>query len=334
MAKHNLSGWRRQQHDPRDFHLRAPARLVSALPATVDLSPRFGPQLNQGNLGACGPNTADEIIEYDLKAETRPVVSASRLFIYYNTRVIMGVQYVNQDSGVDNRSMMKALATYGYCDETLCPYADDDTTFTRKPSAAAYAAALPNKISSYAAVGQNLSQMQGVLASAFGFIFGFSVYQQMMSDEAAATGIIANPSGSSIGGHDVSFLGFTTVDAPGVKPGNKWPAGTFKFRNHWLNSDGSPWGDGGYGYIPFAYAISAQQAGDFWTINSLPGFTPTPPPVPPVPPSPPAPPVPPVPPVPPAPPSPPSPPTPPSAITLAAGTYTLPGGASLVIPKS
>lgn len=272
----NLTGWRRQEKDPRDWQYVAPRRVVRALAPTVDLRAGLGPQLDQGQLGSCGPNTADELIEYDQRAEGLPVTSASRLFIYYVTRQIMGT--VGQDSGVDNRSLLKALNQYGFAPESLWPYSDDPVTFKRQPPQSVYTAALANRITNYAAVAQQLDQMKGVHAGRFPFMFGFDVFPAMLGDAAAATGIVPDPgpSDSPEGGHDVTFCGYTDVELPGVKPGNKWPAGTFCFRNHWLNADGTPWGDGGYGYISYAYA-TGPHASDFWVINAVPGGTPTPP---------------------------------------------------------
>lgn len=273
---HRHLGWIRQKPDPRDWRFSTPRRILRSLSATSDLTAGMGPQLNQADLGSCGPNTADELIEFDQRAESIPVVGASRLFIYYCTRQLMGT--VTQDSGVDNRTMLQALAKYGFCPESMWPYITSQ--FTVQPPAACYSAALANAISNYSAVTQSLDQMQGCVATGRPFMFGFSVYNQIMSDQAAATGVVSMPSGSSIGGHDVTFCGYTNVQQPGVKPGNVWPAGTFKFRNHWLNSDGTPWGDNGYGYIPYDYTTDSNQAGDFWVVNAVPTVLPNPNPVP------------------------------------------------------
>lgn len=261
-------GWKRQAKDHRDWHYVPPRRLTLTLAPTVDLTANMGPLLNQGALGSCGPNTASEMITYDQKVEGLPLIEPSRLFIYYTTRDLMGT--VNQDSGVDNRTLLKALAEFGFCAESLWPY--DVSIFTTKPGAAAYAAALPNVITSYAAVEVDLQQMQACLATRFPFMFGFDVFEQIMSDAAAANGIVADPSPGEtpIGGHDVTICGYTTVQMPGINPGNIWPANTFRFRNHWFNEDGSPWGDGGYGYVSFKYA-TGPNASDFWVINAVPG---------------------------------------------------------------
>ena len=63
-----------------------------------------------------------------------------------------------------------------------------------------------------------------------------------------------------IGGHDITFFGYDDETQ------------MFKFRNHWLNPDGTPWGDNGNGYFPYDYALSSM-ASDFWVINAVPAAT-------------------------------------------------------------
>jgi hypothetical protein len=285
---HRYLGWKRQPFDHRDFHFRPTLRVLRSLPQSRDLSGDMCAPLDQGAIGCCGPNTADECLMYDQKVEKLPVASLARLFIYYVTRMIMGT--LGQDSGVDNRSMLKGLNQYGAPPESMYPYVTSQ--YNNRPPQSVFDAALANRISNYAAVQVDLLQMKGTIDTGFPFIFGSEVFQQIMSDQAAENGIILPPKAGEtpIGGHDITFCGFSDVDLPGVKPGNKWPANHFRFRNHWVNSDGTPWGDGSYGYWPYDMATNTNYAGDFWVINAIPGASPAPvPPTPPVPPAPPAP---------------------------------------------
>jgi C1A family cysteine protease len=272
-------GWKRQQFDPRDVYF-LPRTASGTQPSACSLESGMAPNLDQQDLGSCGPNTADECLTFDETAQSLPVTFASRLFIYYTTRVLMGS--VGQDSGVDNRTMLKALAQYGFPAESLWPY--DTSRFTVKPPANVYAAALPNRIVNYAAVIQNISQMKGCILAGRPFIFGFDVFQQIMSDQAAQTGVLTDPPPGAmpIGGHDVTIFAY---DDNGFGLGR---GPMFKFRNHWTNGDGTPWGDKGNGYISYSYA-TGSHASDFWVINSIPG-SPVPPPTPPPPPLPPPPP--------------------------------------------
>lgn len=284
-------GWVPSRPDFRDFKFSAPDHVLAALPPTSDLSlhlPPFEPALAQGQLGSCGPHTAAKNLIYDMLADGGATALAwavyyaadgsvpvpSRLFIYYCTRLLMGT--VNQDSGVDNRTMLQALNKYGWCDETLWPY--NPAAFRQKPPQQCFDQAATRKIVKYEAVPQDLDHMKACLVGdpANGvkgrpFVFGFSVYENMMTQQVARTGVVPMPGGRQVGGHDVLIVGYD--DAKRL----------FKFQNHW-DQPGQPWGDGGYGYMPYEYATNPGMAGDFWVVTSAASA-----PLPPSPPSPPTP---------------------------------------------
>jgi C1A family cysteine protease len=255
-------GWKPSLPDLRDLHYHAPAHVMASLPPAVDLSAGVGPVLNQGQIGSCGPNSSDSLIMFDQQKQSLPVASVSRLLIYYYSRLLMGT--VQQDSGVNNRDMLKALNQYGFCDESLWPY--DTIRFTSQPPAEAVKAAAPNKIQSYAVVNQTLGGVKGCLASGFPFLFGFTVYESFESQEVANTGIVPMPQRSerSVGGHDVVICGYDDITQ------------RFKFKNSW-----GSWGMGGFGYFPYAYVLDPNLSGDFWVVNAIPSGAPGPTPTPP-----------------------------------------------------
>src|SRR5262249_51448212 len=130
-------GWKPSPPDVRDLMYAAPHYVLASLPDAVDLttgltSPPWLPIYDQGNIGSCGPHseTADLVFAALNQQGLASVPMPSRLFIYYCARLTMGT--VDQDSGVDNRSMLKAIAKYGWCDESLWPYLTD--RFAAKPS--------------------------------------------------------------------------------------------------------------------------------------------------------------------------------------------------------
>lgn len=263
MAKASIRrfGWKRQQPDYRDFHYRSPV-TARTLPARVNLWADLGgrspidPNLDQGDLGSCGPNSVAVLLATNAlrRGASRPPLQ-SRLLIYYYTRLLMGT--VNQDSGVYNRDMFKALNKYGTCDEKLWPYVI--SKFKTKPSLTAVNTAKRNLLRSYHAVTQNLQSMKECLADGLGFIFGFSVYQSFMSSTVARTGVVPMPrrSESLLGGHDVFCYGYD--DARRV----------FLMANEW----GEDWGLGGNCLFPYEFATNPDLASDFWTAG-----TPNPPP--------------------------------------------------------
>jgi C1A family cysteine protease len=272
-------GWKPSPPDHRDIFYSAPLLLKAFLPAEVDLSANWSsspwnPVWNQGSLGSCGPNTAlADTVFAALRQQNLPnCPMPSRLFVYYTTRMLMGT--VSYDSGVENRAMLKALAQYGWCDESMWPY--NINRFREKPPQECFEQAKTRKVSQYLAVEQNLEDMKACLAGGDPFIFGFTVYNSI--DQAEKTGLIPYPRRTDrvVGGHDVLVCGYSSIN------------NTFKIRNSW----GPSWGHGGFGYIPFEYAINPRLAADFWTIrhSALPDIVPPLPPDPPQPPTPPIPP--------------------------------------------
>ena len=273
MAEKYSFGWSRSPQDRRDrFVYASPPR--GAYPASFALPIQRVPNLDQGSLGSCGPNTAVEAMLFDDVAQGLPQTQDSRLFVYWCSRYLMGT--TNQDSGVQNRAILKALNQFGCPLEPSWPY--DVSKYRLKPSQTAFDEASRNKIVDYAKVTQSLTQMKGILYGTDGtdgrpFIFGFEVFQQILSDEAALTGkvVMPSPNENPIGGHDVLLYGWDDA------------AGVFLFRNHWKRSDGEWWGKQGNGSIPFGYATDPRYADDFWAITKVPGGVMPKPPIPPVP---------------------------------------------------
>jgi len=242
-------GWKRQLPDQRDWRFQslAPTRF----PSYVDLRSGLPPIYDQEQLGSCTANAGAGAIAFDQFRQKLPQVEPSRLFIYYNERVIEGT--VPSDSGATLRDCMKAMADYGACSEVLWPY--DTGRFAVKPSPQAYAAGLAHKGVSYWAVGQDLNSMRGCLAQRFPFVFGFSVYDSFESNAVAKTGVVPMPSASEsmLGGHAVLCIGYNEKRQQ------------FWCRNSW----GAGWGLSGYFWMPYAYLLSADLSGDFWTLRSI-----------------------------------------------------------------
>lgn len=100
-------GWVPDLPDQRDFMYAAPAPFQQNIPPSVDLSNKCPPVYDQGQLGSCTANAIAAAIEFDQKKRFVP----SRLFIYYNERVIEGT--VGSDSGAQIRDGIKSVATQG-----------------------------------------------------------------------------------------------------------------------------------------------------------------------------------------------------------------------------
>src|SRR3989442_14199359 len=109
----------------------APPPILSALPASIDLRPQCPGVYDQGMLGSCTANAICGAIEFDRLKEKLTDFVPSRLFIYYNERVIKGT--VTSDRGAQIRDGIKTLASQGACPQPELPgYV---TKLTQKPRA-------------------------------------------------------------------------------------------------------------------------------------------------------------------------------------------------------
>jgi C1A family cysteine protease len=244
-------GWIPDIPDHRDLLYAAPIVHLKALPLKVDLRPQCPKEIyDQGDLGSCTANAIAAAIEFDLmKEKVKDVFTPSRLFIYYNERVIEGT--VDSDSGAMIRDGIKSVASQGAAHEQLWAY--QIAQFADKPSPAAYDDALKHKVTLYQRLVQNLNQMKGCLASGYPFVFGFTVYDSFETDAVTQTGQVPMP------GPNEQVLGGHAVLAVGYDDGQQ----RFIVRNSW----GQDWGMAGYFTMPYAYLTDSSLSDDFWTIR-------------------------------------------------------------------
>jgi C1A family cysteine protease len=242
-------GWIPDLPDQRDHLYAVPGPILSQLPPTADLTPQCPPVYDQGHLGSCTGQAIAGAIEFERMKQGLSDFVPSRLFIYYNERVIEGT--VNSDSGAQIRDGIKSVAQQGVCPESDWPY--DISKFDQQPSAAAYQDALEDRAVSYQLVVQNLSQMKGCLASGYPFVFGFTVYESFETPAVAQTGHapMPGPGEQQLGGHAVMAVGYDDSQ--------QW----FVVRNSW----GGGWGMSGYFTLPYTYLTQSSLAANFWTIR-------------------------------------------------------------------
>jgi len=245
-------GWRPDLPDARDHIYSAPLRMFpQGVPQAIDLRASCPPVYDQGQLGSCTGNAIAGAMEFDRKKQNLPDFVPSRLFIYYNERVMEGT--VPYDAGAQIRDGIKSVANIGAPQESDWPY--DIAKFAEQPPAQAYADAKLDRAIEYQRVDQNLQQMLGCLAAGFPFVFGFTVYESFESDTVASTGVMPMPAPNEkkLGGHAVLAVGYDLASRVMI------------VRNSW----GPDWGQKGYFTMPTEFITSPFMASDFWTIRSV-----------------------------------------------------------------
>jgi len=266
-------GWKPDVPDYRDHTYSAPfAKLMAKkpLPTKVDLRKSCPTVYDQGHIGSCTANAIAAAVEFDRKKQNLKDFIPSRLFIYYNERVIEHT--VGVDAGAMIRDGIKSVAKQGVCPEDQWTYddtpADPNTDIwpagakpAQKPPKGCYTNATDFQTLNYQRVDRSLAQMKGCLAEGFPFVFGFSVYESFVGPEVQKTGVLnlpapnepgANADGSPAG-HAVLAVGYNDADQ------------RFIVRNSW----GKKWGMHGYFTMPYTYFLDENLSDDFWTIRMV-----------------------------------------------------------------
>jgi len=239
-------GWIPDLPDKRDYKFRSYFKLVP-LPPKVDLRPQCSPVEQQGTLGSCTAQATVGAMEF---LESKRKTDLSRLFLYYNTRLIEGT--VGYDSGAMIRDAVKSAAETGVCIESLWPYCT--LKYKKTPKAKCYINATTHKSTAYLRI-ENFDELKSNLAEGYPVVFGFTVYASFESLAVATTGQMPMPQPNEkvLGGHAVLAVGYDDSTQCLI------------VRNSW----GPTWGDHGYFYMPYAYAQDTDLSSDFWTIREI-----------------------------------------------------------------
>ncbi|SEQ99342.1 Cysteine protease, C1A family [Solimonas aquatica] len=241
-------GWQPDLPDHRDHPYAAVHGRRRRLPRQVDLRAHCPPVDNQGSLGSCTAHALSSALEFlELRAGQR-LVNLSRLFVYYNERVIE--HSVERDAGASLRNGIKTLVRQGVCEEALWPYRIRE--FQVRPPPPTYRQATRHCIRSYQRL-ETLEEMRDCLAEGYPFVFGFSIYESFESARVARSGVLEMPARheAQLGGHAVMAVGYDDR------------ARRFLVRNSWARD----WGQQGYFTMPYAYLENRNLSDDFWTVR-------------------------------------------------------------------
>lgn len=259
MSKTYKLNHKKSPPDSRDHTISSVTKSVSgSLPAVVDLSQWCSPVKDQGDTGSCTAFACAGIMEYFFKKNSAAGTNQyllSEKFIYYATRVNVEGWPANEDSGCYLRDTLKCATKYGAALETDFPYllpGQTECQYSQAPPPSIYTEALQYKISQYATINtlntsQALLNLKTLLNNGSAFVGGIICYDNIWN---SVNGVIPLPSGSSIGGHAILFVGYDDSKKQ------------FKFKNSW----GTGWGDNGYGYLPYQYFTSGNVS-EVWAVS-------------------------------------------------------------------
>jgi len=245
-----LGACKRDDFDPRDLVMKVPAPSLNEFSLRPDWKLKIR---NQGQRGTCTANGTLEAAGYLYVREDKPDPEGARLFLYWITRVLIEGTAATDDSGCQIRDVLRALRQYGCCPESLLPYSDDDVAFTLKPSDACFVAAELHKALFFYRC-PDLASIKASIAQKFPVIMGFSVPDNFMSDECAATGRMKMPTKTEgfNGGHCMVYAQFSDV------------LGELSGPNSW----GEDWGDKGWFHQPYGF-VEQGLVHDCWSLRKV-----------------------------------------------------------------
>ncbi len=240
---------KRDSHVPRLAHLGISAPLPNSADVFAGLNL---PVYDQGSLGSCTANAgvlyrrflAQRFAQYSALDE-----NLSRLFLYYQERLLPWNDDPDQDGGAAIRDIFYTLAHTGVCLEADDPYVPEEFASAQaNDSPTDLADASRYKIGAYHRV-PDVDTARSCLASGYGVALGFAVYESFES--IGADGVMPLPRAGEqvLGGHAVVICGYDD----GIS--------RFKIQNSW----GARWGASGYFWMPYAFLANDELSQfDMW----------------------------------------------------------------------
>lgn len=250
------------------FGTKAANAAPPALPIIVDLRAWCSPIENQLSLGSCTANAGVGMIEYCERRAYGKHIDASRLFLYKATRDLLKW---TGDTGAFLRSTMEAMVLFGVPPESYWPYVV--ANYDIEPSAFLYSFGQNYKSVKYyrldppgMAKPALLAAIKTNLAAGLPSMFGFTVYNSFNQASVVNQGAIPYPVATDrvVGGHAIMAVGYNdSLQIKNAAPGSVATTGAFMIRNSW----GVGWGNGGYGWLPYAYVLNGLAI-DWWSLIS------------------------------------------------------------------
>ncbi len=200
------------------------------IPSVINWENSYPNAYQQGDINSCTAEATCGAMAFYL-----PKFNPSRLFQYYNERVILNTQ--NSDGGATLSAACHAAQNYGICSESLWPY--NTTNVIVKPDNQCYAKAKTNVLTGFYKIitqqSDTLHLIDLAVAAGKPVLAGVVAYPTFETEYADSCGVIEMPASGEapLGGHCVLIVGYDKIK------------NLYIFRNSW----GSQWGVNGYGFF-------------------------------------------------------------------------------------
>ena len=225
------------------------------LPTVVDLRSFFTPVEEQFTAGSCVGSALASVLEYFCFYTTGEVTRFSRLFIYYNARM-MEDEFSQRnatefDSGADLQFAIVSLITYGCCEERFWPFYEH--LINIPPTGEAYANGENYRLHEFSRLSNDLYQLRQCLAQGYPFVMAIRTFPSFAADHRGYVPMPRHKETFAQYRHAVVCVGYIHSQR------------VFIIRN----SHGIHWGDRGYGYLPYDYVADKVLTKDLWAIKSV-----------------------------------------------------------------
>lgn len=221
------------------------------LPPMVDLRTFLKPVEDHSTINSCVANAISSAYEYLQHRLTGKLQPVSRLFLYYNARMLEGTE--EKDNGCSISSALEVIEKIGICsDET---WSFDPDLVEQKPDFNAYQEAKKNLVEQVQEIDLDLYSMKHCLAMGYPFIFSLQLFHSF--SQAGTQGKVLMPDLSQEKSH--ADHGIHAMLAVGYLEEYQ----VFIVRNSW----GENWGDQGYCYIPYEYVLQSDYCQECWSLK-------------------------------------------------------------------
>lgn len=240
-------GYVKDTYDHRDHLHMPPTEMPEGMPPKFDLRGKVKTIFNQ-QYQDCSANVISNVV-MSLQDDDKIV---SRLFQYYNSRVVADPDFIT-DNGATYRDSLKALQKYGFVNEEVWEYTDEHVNLS--PTEEIYQEGLLNHyvIKSYRKLYPTLTNIQFTLFSGHFIMFGIAIYTSFLHlDKNFVAPLPSKDTDTFCGLHAIFMCGYDN-DLQAFLCVNSW---------------GQKWGDNGWFYLPYKYVLDDQLAMDFWVIDT------------------------------------------------------------------